>query len=289
MPVQKCQRGGRPGHKWGERGFCYIGPQSREKATAQGRAIRADAMGAPRGLERDYRALMRRRLRDLNGRLRTALLAATAQSAGVPAGVVVPVADMAQILATIETVRREWAVLFPKAEPLVKIAGRVDLFTTRQAARTVERVIPIDVGNILANAGTIRPMHTGWAAENVRLIRKLETRHLADVGTFIERALVEGQGTRSVTKALSSRLGISRRRADVIARNEIGTLNAQITRARMTDLGIKRFRWVSSGDEVVRPLHEEIDGQIFDYPNGHPTEGLPGEPINCRCTAEPVL
>lgn len=295
MPVQRCQRGGRSGHKWGERGFCYVGPDSREKAARQGRAIqsrRMDATNAPRGLERDYRVLMTRRLRDLQGRLRTALTAATARMGGVPPGVVAPVETVAQLLASIETVRREWAAAFPSAaalDPVTVIAGRVDLFTTRQAARTVERVIPIDVGNILANAGNIRPMHERWAANNVALIGGLEDGHLAGVSKFMERALVEGKGTRSIAKVLQSRLGVSRRRANLIARNEIGTLNAEITRARMTDLGIKRFRWVDSGDDVVRPLHQEINGQIFDYPNGHPTEGLPGEPINCRCTAEPVL
>ncbi len=44
----------------------------------------------------------------------------------------------------------------------------------------------------------------------------------------------------------------------------------------------------NAGDERVRPSHEALDGtrQRWDDP---PAEGHPGEPINCRCIAEPVL
>lgn len=41
MPVTTCQRNGKSGHKWGEEGFCYTGPGSKEKAARQGRAIEA--------------------------------------------------------------------------------------------------------------------------------------------------------------------------------------------------------------------------------------------------------
>lgn len=49
MPVQRCQKDGKPGFKWGKQGFCYVykkgSDQSRDaarkKAAAQGRAINA--------------------------------------------------------------------------------------------------------------------------------------------------------------------------------------------------------------------------------------------------------
>jgi hypothetical protein len=41
MPVQKCQSGGKSGHKWGNSGKCYIGSGSKAKAEKQGRAIEA--------------------------------------------------------------------------------------------------------------------------------------------------------------------------------------------------------------------------------------------------------
>ena len=41
MPVQRCQKNGRRGYKWGESGKCYTGQGAKAKAKQQGRAIRA--------------------------------------------------------------------------------------------------------------------------------------------------------------------------------------------------------------------------------------------------------
>jgi len=41
MPVTECQKDGESGHKWGEEGVCFIGPDSRERAAEVGRAIHA--------------------------------------------------------------------------------------------------------------------------------------------------------------------------------------------------------------------------------------------------------
>jgi len=41
MPVQRCQKNGRRGYKWGQSGKCYVGQGAKAKAERQGRAIRA--------------------------------------------------------------------------------------------------------------------------------------------------------------------------------------------------------------------------------------------------------
>ena len=51
MPVQQCTRNGKPGYKWGEQGYCYTYTpgsdrskrRAKQKATEQGRAIKASA------------------------------------------------------------------------------------------------------------------------------------------------------------------------------------------------------------------------------------------------------
>lgn len=51
MPVQKCQKNGKPGYRWGEQGKCYTYPpgnKSRRKwaysmARRQGQAIKANS------------------------------------------------------------------------------------------------------------------------------------------------------------------------------------------------------------------------------------------------------
>jgi len=39
MPVKECQINGESGYKWGDAGKCYIGPDAKAKAIAQGVAI----------------------------------------------------------------------------------------------------------------------------------------------------------------------------------------------------------------------------------------------------------
>ena len=41
MPAESCIRNGNKGVKWGAEGFCYTGPNAKEKALRQGRAIEA--------------------------------------------------------------------------------------------------------------------------------------------------------------------------------------------------------------------------------------------------------
>lgn len=41
MPVQRCQKGGKTGWKWGRSGKCYLGTSGKSKAARQGRAIEA--------------------------------------------------------------------------------------------------------------------------------------------------------------------------------------------------------------------------------------------------------
>jgi len=39
MPVKTCIINGKNGYKWGDSGKCYTGPEARDKAIRQGRAI----------------------------------------------------------------------------------------------------------------------------------------------------------------------------------------------------------------------------------------------------------
>lgn len=45
------------------------------------------------------------------------------------------------------------------------------------------------------------------------------------------------------------------------------------------------FEWVTMGDNKVRPAHRALSGKVFKLDNP-PSEGMPGEPYNCRCVAK---
>ena len=55
--------------------------------------------------------------------------------------------------------------------------------------------------------------------------------------------------------------------------------------------GIEKYTWRTSQDELVRPRHARLEGNVYRY--GEPTgaeDGLPpGQPIQCRCVAQAIV
>lgn len=128
-----------------------------------------------------------------------------------------------------------------------------------------------------------------FAAEQIKLINASEKAFYDGVSKAIVDGLEDGTSVSEIASIIEERYGVARSRAELIAENEIGTLNAKINQLRQTRAGISRFKWSSSGDSRVRPIHDLIDGNVYDWQTGHPTEGRPGEPIRCRCVALPVF
>lgn len=107
-------------------------------------------------------------------------------------------------------------------------------------------------------------------------------------------------------------------RADLIARDQVGKLNGLITKKRMQEAGLDLYEWITAFDERVRgrpggrfpnaiPSHWEMEGKICRWDDsmvyaekGNIDEdgnliwiprtstmpiAIPGEEIQCRCTA----
>lgn len=83
--------------------------------------------------------------------------------------------------------------------------------------------------------------------------------------------------------------GTVRSRARLIARDQTNKLNGQLTELRQSELGIERYTWRTSLDERVRDSHRSKEGMEFEWANPPSDTGNPGEDIQCRCTAEPIL
>ncbi len=65
-------------------------------------------------------------------------------------------------------------------------------------------------------------------------------------------------------------------------------LNGGLSEARWEEANVRRYRWQTVGDELVREEHAARDGQIFAWSNP-PSDGHPGEPVNCRCESVPMI
>jgi len=181
--------------------------------------------------------------------------------------------------------------------PLGDYVEGVDAINRRATFEQLTKAIelsPLDlprdaVAWVKASDGTFSAAKSvSWAKSNARLIRSIAAGHLDRVADVVAEGVRVGSRAEVVAGRLREGVQISARKAKSIARDQIATLQGQVVAARQTRLGIAKYRWRTVGDSRVRTAHRAREGQIFSW-DKPPSDGHPGQPINCRCYAEPVL
>lgn len=74
----------------------------------------------------------------------------------------------------------------------------------------------------------------------------------------------------------------------LIASDQLGKINSRISQVRQQKLGITHYRWRTSRDERMRSTYRGREGDIIAW-DDPPPDGHAGQPIRCRCTAEPYI
>ena len=156
----------------------------------------------------------------------------------------------------------------------------------------------------LTDSPRLKPLIDDFVAENVALIKGISPRLAADVQGLVVQGLTNGVPAARLAEQIRERMGVSARRAELIAIDQIGKLDGKLTEQRHRDLGITHFTWRSSEDERVRgnpegkypranPSHWHRNGKRYAYadpPRGKNGEmELPGTPTRCRCWQDPDL
>ncbi len=141
---------------------------------------------------------------------------------------------------------------------------------------------------LFSDAVGLGTLQRGFVKDNTTLIKDIPRKAFTDIEGILSRGLAKGARHGTLAKEISERLEITRKRAKLIARDQVSKYNAELTRQRHLASGITHSIWRTVGDERVRDEHAAREGQKFSNALGIEGE-FPGEPINCRCTAEPVL
>lgn len=129
--------------------------------------------------------------------------------------------------------------------------------------------------------------------ENVGLIKSIAATHLTAVEGLVMRAVSVGRDLGPMAKALEAQFGVTKRRAALIARHQNNMASAVITRVRMIESGVEFAVWEhSSAGKHPRESHVAFSGKEYPVDKGALIDGeriFPGQLINCRCFARPVL
>lgn len=194
-----------------------------------------------------------------------------------------------ELIAILDRIRQQYIDIETAAikisEDMVK---RGNKFNRNAFVRNINKVTGIDVKDILKDEG-LKGELVATVDNNVELIKTIPTEHLDRVQKAVLQGTDSGKDFFSIKKDLMKIEGITKRRAKLIARDQVSKLNGNLNRMRQAQIGIKYYYWRTSEDERVRPTHEENNGKRFSWSDPPALTGNPGDDIQCRCTADPDL
>ncbi|MGZ2484291.1 uncharacterized protein with gpF-like domain [Rhizobium pisi] len=133
--------------------------------------------------------------------------------------------------------------------------------------------------------------------QNVALIKSIPAQYLEQVEGIVMRGVQNGRDLAVVSEELQKRLGVTRRRADFIARDQNQKATSAFNRVRQTELGLDEAEWHhSGGGKEPRPTHVRAgkDKVRYKISQGWYDPALkrfiqPGEEPGCKCVGRPVI
>lgn len=149
------------------------------------------------------------------------------------------------------------------------------------------------------NSEAARDVLGATIAENVSLIKSIPEHFHTQIEGLVMRSVTTGRDLAQLTRDLQKQFGVTRRRAEFIARDQNNKATAAITRVRYMDMGIQEAIWIHSlGGKEPRKTHLAAGKrkQRFNVAEGwyDPDPKVkrhiqPGELNNCRCVCRPVV
>ena len=188
------------------------------------------------------------------------------------------------------------------------VAGFANLTAEQMVQRTMEvnkqkfdknvhRATGVDLGSVIANEGLDDFVKLS-VNKNIQLITNIPEDYLKQIEVIVNNGVVSGARFSTIAKQISGIKGANSKlgnRIGTIARNEVQTINAQITLRRSQNLGITKGIYRTSQDERVRKCHAELNGVEYLLKKGAYSKTCkkyiqPGvTDINCRCSYSPII
>ena len=135
--------------------------------------------------------------------------------------------------------------------------------------------------------------------ENVNLIKSIPQTYFDKINSIVYQSITQGTRASEIIEDIEKLGGVTKRRAEFIAIDQLSKANAAISQERQESIGVKDYIWRMSKDEKVRgnpnglypdarPSHWAREGKRFSY-DKPPEGGHPGQAPRCRCYAEAIL
>lgn len=196
--------------------------------------------------------------------------------------------DLASIASVLTWLRSYMGVRINQFSPQLRAILEDEELKHRKAfSASINSTAGIDITPVLRDP-EIAPHIQAATTQNVTLIQGVADDMVKRVGTRVIEAARTGRRSTDLAKDIQKDMGITQRRAKLIARDQMASFNASLNKTRQEQVGITKYVWSTSLDERVRDEHAEREGRTFSW-DDPPEDGHPGEPINCRCVARAVI
>ena len=165
---------------------------------------------------------------------------------------------------------------------------RVRGYHKSRLIRTFRSALGVDISPVLTEP-EIDVFMRATLAENVALIKTIPPRAHASLIARMEKMLADKPFDQNLLMQTLhdeyKSTGYNLRR---ITRDQTSKAIGNLTEIRQRQMGVAQYQWLTSQDERVRPSHRDLSDQVFAW-DDPPPEGHPGQPIQCRCNASPIL
>lgn len=201
--------------------------------------------------------------------------------------------SVSQIFASVKNAVMARTAGFGLRRKLELLANMNRKLTVKEWKRAIKATLGIDIREDYYLGDFYSGKLKEWAEYNVSLIQTIPEEALDRMREIVYQGFTDGRTTTSMIKEMQRAYGISRRRAELIARDQTAKLNGQIQQAQQQDAGIQEYIWYTTGDNRVRSSHAALNGKKFSWNNppdvGHGRRCHPGEDYQCRCIGRPVF
>lgn len=162
--------------------------------------------------------------------------------------------------------------------------------------------IPLRAMNAISSpAVDIKLLKKIWIQKNTQLIKDIPANALVKINDAIYDAVTRGESLASLKVRLAEIFEFTKKRAKVIARDQVAKLRSQISRHNDLAHGFTMYEWSSCKDGAVRESHQVLEGKICswldstvyknkandDWKKRSSIGGVlkhVGEDVMCRCT-----
>lgn len=273
------------------------------KSKSKNNVIKGKALIPPAGIAAWYRKELRKlaaeMLRDVSAKVAAAYKETASDSMAAQ-----DEDRQAMLQRLLDSSEAEFSRLFE--QKAFEISSRMAAMEEVQAGRATGNAF-----NDLKAALTIRPGITPELrqtmqtviAENVNLIKSIQSRYFEQIRGAVNRALLNGGSYSELKAEISKYNGQNLRRAGLIARDQSHKAWTALSMQKMKDAGINGWEWVHGGGvKTPRETHIKTAEQgginhtihrtgekCYDPQKGVERGILPGELPYCRCFARPVI